>query len=121
MKDVDVRILIGVWLAGMVLIVSAMIYFEAATTSGPQKRRMFRWYTVAGGVVITTWFTLLGGWPGLLAAIVLFPPSAFISWQWTRFCDACGATHMNQFMRAKFCARCGADLDAQDEERRNAE
>ena len=117
MKFPDVRIVIGSWLVIMSLVIG-MFAFNSLNNDANLKHKVLRWYMVLGGVAIGWWFFLLGGIQGLLAAIVLSPVSALIAWRTTRFCDACGKTLMNQFTKAKFCPRCGADLDAQDENRR---
>lgn len=119
MNQHDVRLIIGCWLAIMVLVIGAGCFFYLGNSSADLKRRVFRWYIVVGGVLVNFWFVLLGGLISLLFSIPLFAISALICIKTTRFCDSCGATRMNQFIRAQFCPRCGADLDAQEELRRS--
>jgi membrane-bound acyltransferase YfiQ involved in biofilm formation len=116
MKFPDSRLVVGSWLVVATLIIS-MLAFNFLNNNASLKRRVFRWYIVIAGVMIGWWFYLLGGPESLLVLIPVFAVSAYISLKTTRFCDACGKTLMNQFTRAKFCPRCGADLDAQDANR----
>lgn len=114
---VDSRIIVGIWVAMAALIAVALVYFRFSPAGGPTKRRVFRWYTVIGGCLVSLWFALLLGLPGLILAAGIFPIAAWHSLRVTRFCDECGATQFNQFSRPRFCAQCGDDLDAQDQSR----
>jgi hypothetical protein len=119
MKYPDPQVVIASWLAIMILIVGVFL-FNVLSKDAELKRKIWRWYMVVGGLVSGWWFYLLGGGVGLLFVIVLVPLTALLNWHTTRFCDARGKTLMNQFSRAKFCPRCGADLDAQDDARRRS-
>lgn len=114
MNQPNLTLIVVCWGAIMLLIASAFIYFVLGTSSGPTKRRVFRWYSGVAAVMVAIWFTLFDGITGLVIAIALMVISIPLSFRMTRFCDACGAMTMNQFTRARFCPRCGADLDAQD-------
>ena len=77
MNQVDPRIIFGVWLVAAVVVISALCYFTMSGSTAHTKRHIFRWYMFAGGLIILTWFTLLGGLFGFLMAILLYPVSAY--------------------------------------------
>jgi FtsH-binding integral membrane protein len=109
----DSRLVTGYWLAVMVFIVGAMCFFFLGRSSAKFKQKVFYWYIGIGGILVMGWFLMLAGPKSLLLFIPAYAIAAFISLKTTRFCDACGKTLMNQFVRARYCPRCGADLDAQ--------
>jgi ribosomal protein S27AE len=121
MNAPDERLIIGCWLAIVALILGAAGYFYLGPGDAQTKRRVFRWYIIAGGVLLNIWFVLLGGPKMLAVGIPLFLVSGFVSAKTTRFCEACGAVFINQFIRRRYCSRCGADMDAQYEQRRSEE
>jgi hypothetical protein len=121
MNQPNQTFLLAYWFVFMLVGVSAVGFLVFSSADGPTKRRVFRWYTVVGGILIAGWFTMLLGMLGFVVAIALLAVTIPLSLRTTRFCDACGATMFNQFMPAKFCRRCGADLDAQDTARRQSD
>lgn len=117
----DGRLIVGTWVTIALYIAGSMAYFYWGTSSANVKRRAFLWHAVVCGVLINVWFGLIGGRPFLLLGIPLAVVCGLIAVKTTRFCDACGWPIMNQFIRKRFCSRCGADLDAQDAQRKSNE
>jgi predicted RNA-binding Zn-ribbon protein involved in translation (DUF1610 family) len=114
MKFPDEKLIFGYWLLIMVFVASAAVFFLLGKSTAKVKRKLFRWYVAIGGVLMLGWFYMLGGPMSLLVFIPIYAITAFISLRNTRFCGSCGKALMNQFIRAKFCPRCGADLDAEE-------
>ena len=117
MNHPDGRLIVGLWLIIMLTVVGFAGFLFLSRSNSQVKRRVFRWYIGVGGALILLWFWVIGGPIALLFGIPLFAISAFISLKTTRFCDSCGRTLMNQFIRARYCPRCGADLGVQDKKR----
>lgn len=113
----DGRLIFGYWLVVMIFIAASAGFFMLGNATAKTKRKAFYWYVGVGGLLLAGWFYMLGGLSGLLLCVPLYAVSSFICLKTTRFCDACGKTLMNQFFRARYCPRCGADLDDQDAER----
>jgi len=77
------------------------------------KRRVWPWYIWGTGGIFAAFTAYLMRTPWILAFVL--PAVAVIAWlnvRATVFCDACGRTLWNQgfIARAKYCARCGAEL-----------
>lgn len=118
MRFPDERIAFGLWGVIAIAMLAFAAYFYLGKSSAASKRVVFRWFIVIGGILVNAWFALLMGVGGLLVGIPLYVVSALLCAKTTRFCDACGAAHMNRYICKRYCGRCGADMDAQDEQRR---
>jgi hypothetical protein len=115
MKLPDERLIFAYWLVVVLFIASAACFFLSGRSSAKVKKKLFYWYIAIGGTLIMGWFCMLGGPMSLVVFIPVYAIVSYISLRTTRFCDACGKVLMNQFVPARYCSRCGADLNAQDE------
>jgi hypothetical protein len=106
-------IFFGVW---VVLGISASAFFFF-NRNAALKRKIHPPFTIFVGILFLGFCALMGFAREPFFFIVMLPMVALITFlniRNIRFCDAFGRTifTQNPFSRPRFCAKCGADLDA---------
>jgi predicted RNA-binding Zn-ribbon protein involved in translation (DUF1610 family) len=114
MKSPNERLLFIYWLAIAAFIAGSACFFFFGRSSAQVKRKAFRWYIGIGGLLVLGWLWIGIGPQCLLVAIPAFAVSAYLALKTTQFCESCGKVLVNQYVRAKYCPRCGADLSTQE-------
>jgi hypothetical protein len=103
---------VAYWLVMVVVVAGAVAFFTLGRSNARVKRKVFYWYMAVGGALVLGWFYMLFGLTGVLIFIPLYMFSGYVTLKATRFCNSCGKVLIRQFIPARYCPRCGADLNA---------
>jgi hypothetical protein len=102
-------------LAGIWLSYGLLGFYFMRSRDLPWKRRLWRPYTIGGGVLFVLIAAGLGfPWPMLIVVAVMSAGITAINLRRApQFCDQCGATawSMMPFTKPRHCSYCGAPLN----------
>ncbi len=109
--DIVFPIFFGVWI--LLGIFSAAFFFF--NNDAALKRKVYPPFVVGVGILFLVFGALTGfaKHPFIYVLVPMVGLITFLNLRSTKFCDSCGKTLFNQspFAPAKFCSRCGANLE----------